>query len=226
MDFNLSNEQRSWQMTARKFADEEIRPISLERDAISDRARDLGLGHHQEGLQARLPHPGGAEGMGRPRHRFRDAGAGDGRARQGRQRDFQGLQPELEMEPPDLGRPAPRSRSSASCRASSPTTPWCSARASPSRAPAPTTACRRTIPKAGIKLSAERKGDEWILNGEKAFIANAPVGKLFFIDARTDATVPPKQGTTIVPGAVATRPASASARCSTRAAGASTRTAR
>ena len=52
-------------------------------------------------------------------------------------------------------------------------------------------------PKTGIKLRAERKGDEWILNGEKAFIANAPVGKLFFIDARTDATVPPKQGTTL-----------------------------
>ena len=34
MDFSLSNEQRSWQMLARKFADEEIRPISLERDAI------------------------------------------------------------------------------------------------------------------------------------------------------------------------------------------------
>ena len=35
MDFTLSNEQRSWQMAARKFADEEIRPISLERDTIS-----------------------------------------------------------------------------------------------------------------------------------------------------------------------------------------------
>ena len=34
MDFTLSNEQRDWQMTARKFADEEIRPISLARDAI------------------------------------------------------------------------------------------------------------------------------------------------------------------------------------------------
>ena len=34
MDFNLSDEQRAWQMTARKFAEEEIRPISLQRDAI------------------------------------------------------------------------------------------------------------------------------------------------------------------------------------------------
>ena len=36
MDFTLSNEQRSWQMTARKFAEEEIRPISVERDEIYD----------------------------------------------------------------------------------------------------------------------------------------------------------------------------------------------
>src|SRR5882672_4308255 len=36
MDFTLSNEQRSWQMTARKFAEEEIRPISLARDEIDD----------------------------------------------------------------------------------------------------------------------------------------------------------------------------------------------
>ena len=36
MDFTLSNEQRAWQMTARKFAEEEIRPISLERDDIAD----------------------------------------------------------------------------------------------------------------------------------------------------------------------------------------------
>ena len=36
MDFSLSNEQRHWQMTARKFTDEEIRPISLARDAIEE----------------------------------------------------------------------------------------------------------------------------------------------------------------------------------------------
>src|SRR3954467_9218344 len=52
-------------------------------------------------------------------------------------------------------------------------------------------------PKAGLKLKAERHGDEWILNGEKCFIANASVGKLFFIDARTDPNAPLKQGTTM-----------------------------
>ena len=36
MDFSLNEEQRGWQMEARKFAEEEIRPISLQRDRISD----------------------------------------------------------------------------------------------------------------------------------------------------------------------------------------------
>ena len=36
MDFSLSNEQRAWQMKARKFAEEEIQPISLELDETPD----------------------------------------------------------------------------------------------------------------------------------------------------------------------------------------------
>ena len=34
MDFSLNEEQRHWQMEARKFAEEEIRPISVPRDQI------------------------------------------------------------------------------------------------------------------------------------------------------------------------------------------------
>lgn len=52
-------------------------------------------------------------------------------------------------------------------------------------------------PKAGLKLRGERRGDEWILNGEKCFIANGSVGKLFFLDVRTDPNVPLRQGTTM-----------------------------
>src|SRR3972149_6769230 len=36
MDVSLSEEQRAWQLKARKFAEEEIRPISLRCDRISD----------------------------------------------------------------------------------------------------------------------------------------------------------------------------------------------
>ena len=52
-------------------------------------------------------------------------------------------------------------------------------------------------PRAGYKLRAERQGDEWILNGEKCFIANGSVGKLFFINARTNPDVSIRQGATV-----------------------------
>ena len=36
MNVSLSEEQRAWQLKARQFAQEELRPVSLERDRISD----------------------------------------------------------------------------------------------------------------------------------------------------------------------------------------------
>src|SRR5258708_20810675 len=36
MDFSLSNEQRSWQMAARKFAQDKIKPITLDLDEAPD----------------------------------------------------------------------------------------------------------------------------------------------------------------------------------------------
>ena len=62
MDFTLNEEQRAWQDKARKFAEEEIRPVSLARDRILDPQGNLGLGAHQEGLEARLSHAGRSEG--------------------------------------------------------------------------------------------------------------------------------------------------------------------
>ena len=104
----------------------------------------------EKGSQARLPHHGGAEGIRRRRHRLRHAGAGDGGARARRQRDLQDLQPELEVEPPDRRGLQRRAEGALPASRSSPTTASCSARASPSRPPAPTTACRRrTRPRPG-----------------------------------------------------------------------------
>ncbi len=101
MDFTLSNEQRAWQMTARKFAEEEIRPISLERDEISDPRETFDWEIIKKGSRLgfrtmAVPKEWGGQGTD-----FVDPGAGDGRARQGRQRDLQDLQPMLEVEPPD-----------------------------------------------------------------------------------------------------------------------------
>lgn len=48
---------------------------------------------------------------------------------------------------------------------------------------------------AGVKLSAERVGDYYVLNGRKHFISHAPVAKLLNINTRTDKTVGTSVGT-------------------------------
>ncbi len=52
-------------------------------------------------------------------------------------------------------------------------------------------------PRSGLRLRAERRGREWILNGDKCYIANANVGKLFFTYARTDSAAAVGNGTSI-----------------------------
>ena len=196
MDFTLSNEQRSWQMTARKFAEEEVRPISLARDAIPTAAETWDWDIIKKGSQLgfrtlAVPKEWGGHGA-----------------------DF--VSQALVMA--EIAR-----ADSAISKAFSQNWKWshlisASCTEEQKRRFLPDFIADDTFvlgkgitepgagsdnrlppddPKAGLKLKAERKGDEWILNGEKAFIANAPVGKLFFIDARTDSSVPLKQGTTM-----------------------------
>jgi acyl-CoA dehydrogenase len=50
--------------------------------------------------------------------------------------------------------------------------------------------------RAGYRLRAVRRGDEWVLNGEKTFIANGCVGRLFFVNTRTDPNASIRDGTT------------------------------
>jgi len=97
MDFSISDEQREWQMKARKFAREEIRPISLSGDAVADPRGTFDWDIIRKGSKlASAPWP--FPGVGRAGDRFRDAGAGHDRARPRRQRDFEDLQPVLEVE--------------------------------------------------------------------------------------------------------------------------------
>ena len=51
-------------------------------------------------------------------------------------------------------------------------------------------------PRSGWRLKAERHGDEWWLNGEKCFIANGSVAKLFFVSTRTNPEVSIREGST------------------------------
>ena len=197
MDFSLSNEQRAWQMTARKFAEEEIRPISLERDAISDPRETFDWEIIKKGSKLgfrtmAVPKEWGGQGtdfVSQALVMAELAKADSAISKTFSQcwkwshliaatctdeqkRRF--LKPFLEDDTYLLGKGI--SEPSAG---------------SDNRLPP------ADDPKAGLKLRAERHGDEWILNGEKCFIANASVGKLFFIDARTNPNVPVKEGTTM-----------------------------
>ncbi len=196
MDFTLSNEQRAWQMTARKFAEDEIRPISLARDAIADaretfdwdiikKGSKLGLrtlavpkqwgGHGTDFVTQALVMSELARADSAISKTFSQCWKWShliaATCTDEQKRRF--LTPFLEDDSFLLGKGI--------------TEPGAG---SDNRLPP-------DDPKAGLKLRAERDGDEWILNGEKCFIANGSVGKLFFIDARTDPHVPLRQGTTM-----------------------------
>ena len=103
MDFSLSNEQRNWQMTARKFAEEQIKPITLDLDEAPDAHGTFDWDIVEKGSKLGFRTMAVPKEYRRRRHRLRHAGAGDGRARSRRQRDLENLQPELEVEPSDLG---------------------------------------------------------------------------------------------------------------------------
>lgn len=51
-------------------------------------------------------------------------------------------------------------------------------------------------PRSGWKLSAVRHGGDWLLNGEKCFIANGGVAKLFLVNTRTNPNVSMREGGT------------------------------
>jgi len=196
MDFTLSNEQRSWQMTARKFAEEEIRPISLARDEIDDPRETFDWEIVKKGSKLgfrtmAVPKEWGGQGTDFVTQALvmAELARGDSAISKTFSQNWKWshlisaacsdeqkgrfLKPFLEDDTFLLGKGISE----------------------------PSAGSDNRLPpddvKAGLKLRAERKGDEWILNGEKCFIANATVGKLFFIDARTDPTVPLKQGTTM-----------------------------
>src|SRR3982074_527187 len=197
MDFSLNEDQCAWQMKARKFALEEIRPISRARDAILDprEAFDWGIIKKGSKLGFRtlaVPKEWGGLGTDFVTQALvmSELARGDSAisktfspnwkwshlisAACSDEQKGRFLKPFLEDDTYLLGKGI--SEPSAG---------------SDNRLPP------ADDPKAGLKLRAERHGDEWILNGEKCFIANASVGKLFFIDARTDPNAPLKQGTTM-----------------------------
>jgi len=195
MDFSLSQEQRAWQAKARRFADEEIRPISLERDRICDPVAAFDWEIIKKGSRLGL------------------RTAAVEKARGGPGIDF--VTQALVMA--ELAR-----ADSAISKTFSQCWKWthliqsaCTEEQKQRFLPAfladdtfvmgsgstePSSGSDNRLPpddvKAGMKLRAERDGDDWILNGSKLFIANGSIARLFFVTARTDPSVPMAEGTT------------------------------
>src|SRR3989441_1475867 len=197
MDFSINDEQREWQMKARKFAREEIRPISLERDAAEDPRGTFDWDIIRKGSKL------GFRTMAVPRE-----WGGHGT-------DFvtQALvMTELARADSAISKTFSQCWKWSHLIAASCSDEQKARFLKPFLADdtfllgkgisEPSAGSDNRLPpagdvKAGLKLKAERQGDEWLLNGEKCFIANASVGKLFFIDARTNPNAPVKEGTTM-----------------------------
>ena len=197
MDFSLNEEQRNWQQKARVFAKDEIRPISIQRDQMEGGFAPwnwdiIEMGSKLGFRTLAVPKKWGGPGT-----------------------DF--VTQALVMMELAKG-------DSAICKAFSQNWKWSHLIASACNEDQkdrflkpfiaddryligrgitePNAGCDNRLPpkddpKAGYKLHAERDGDDWILNGEKCFIANGSVGSLFFVDARTDPNVNITQGGTL-----------------------------
>ncbi len=197
MDFSLTEEQRAWQMKARKFAEEVLRPISLQRDRIPDPRQTWDWEIIKQGSKLgfrtlAVPKEWGGHGTDFVTQALvmAELARGDSAISKAFSQNWKWshlisavcseeqkerfLKAFLADDTFVLGKGITEPNAG-----------------SDNRLPP------ADAPKAGFRLRAERKGDEWILNGEKCFIANGGVGKLFFIDARTNPDVGIKQGSTM-----------------------------
>ena len=197
MDFALNEEQRAWQMKAREFAQEVLAPVSLERDRIPDPRETWDWEIIKKGSKlgfrtAAVPKEWGGHGIDFVTQALVMAELAKADSAMSKafsqcwkwshliasactnDQKERFLKPFLADDTYVLGKGITEPNAGSDNRL-------------------PTD----DAPKAGLRLKAERHGDEWILNGDKCFIANANVGKLFFIDARTNPNVGVRQGTTM-----------------------------
>ena len=197
MDFSLNEEQRGWQMEARRFAEQEIRPLSLKQDQVADPRETwdwdiIRRGSRLGFLTAAVPKAWGGHGisfvaqalvmaeLARADSAISKAFSQNWKwshliaASCTREQKERFLKPFMADDRYLMGRGITEPNAG-----------------SDNRMPPP------DAPKAGYRLRAERDGEQWVLNGEKCFIANGSVGSLFFVDARTNPQVNVRQGGTL-----------------------------
>lgn len=197
MDFSLNEEQRGWQMEARKFAEDEIRPRSLERDQIEGGFEPWDWEIIEKGSKLGFRTLAVPKEWGGPGADFvsqalvmAELAKGDSAISKAFSQNWKWshliasactqdqkerfLKPFLADHRYVMGRGITEPNAG-----------------SDNRMPP------EDDPKAGYRVRAVRDGDDWLLNGEKCFIANGSVGSLFFVDARTNPDVSIKEGGTL-----------------------------
>ena len=197
MDFELNAEQRAWQSKARAFAEEEIRPLSLAREAIADPVKTFDWEIIKKGSRlgfrtAVVPREWGGHGIDHVTQALvmSELARADSaisktfsqcwkfshriaRACTPDQRE-RFLTPFLEDDTFLIGGASTEPNAGSDNRLQP-----------------------ENDPRAGLKLRAERQGEDWLLNGDKCFIANGSVAKLFFISTRTNPEVKLREGNTV-----------------------------
>ena len=197
MDFSLNEEQRGWQREGRRFAEEEIRPLSLARDQLEDPRATFDWEIIRKGSRlglrtAAVPREWGGHGIDFVTQAvvIAELARGDSaiaktfsqswkwchliadRCTPEQRKRF--LEPFLADDTYMLGGGITEPNAG-----------------SDNRLPP------ADDPRSGLALRAERRDGAWVLNGGKCYIANANVGKLFFAYARTDPQAPVGRGTSI-----------------------------
>jgi acyl-CoA dehydrogenase len=198
MDFSLNEEQRHWQAEARKFATEVLRPASVERDQIEGGFEPWDWDIIEAGSKLGFRTLAVPKEWGGPGADFvsqaivmAELAKGDSAMSKAFSQNWKWshlisvactddqktrfLKPFLADHRYVMGRGITEPNSG-----------------SDNRMPP------ENDPKAGYRLKAVKEGNEWVLNGEKCFIANGSVGSLFFVDTRTNPDVNIKQGGTLI----------------------------
>jgi alkylation response protein AidB-like acyl-CoA dehydrogenase len=197
MDFSLNDTQRAWQMRARTFARETLRPVSLHRDQIADPRQTFDWDIIRQGSRLGFrtlaaPKAWGGHGADFVTQALvmAELASGDSAIAKTFSQCWKWSHLIEERCTADqkerFVKPFMRDDTYLLGLAGTEPNAGCDNRLPP-----------EDVPTAGWKLRAERNGNEWRLNGEKCFIANANVGKLFFVTARTNPNAPIAEGTTL-----------------------------
>jgi alkylation response protein AidB-like acyl-CoA dehydrogenase len=196
MDFSLNETQRGWQLKAREFARDAIRPLSLGRDQFEGGFEPWDWDIIRQGSQLGFRTLAVPEEWGGPGADFVTQGlvmaelaSGDSAMSKAFSQNWKWSHQIIEFCTRDQKDRflTPFLADDTYLMGAGSTEPNAG---SDNRYPPD------DDPRAGYRLRAERRGDEWMLNGEKTFIANGSVGRLFFVNTRTGPDVPIRDGTT------------------------------